>query len=29
VAVVTNGAQFEHQGRDLWDLAVLAKELLS
>jgi len=29
VAVVTNGAQFEQQGRDLWDLAVLAKEVLS
>jgi hypothetical protein len=29
VAVVTNGAQFEEQGRDLWDLAVLARELLS
>ena len=29
VAVLTNGAQFEQQGRDLWDLAVLAKELLS
>jgi hypothetical protein len=29
VAVVTNGAQFQQQGRDLWDLAVLTKEVLS
>jgi hypothetical protein len=29
VVVISNGARFEQQGRDLWDLAVLAKELLS
>ncbi|MHB8655573.1 MAG: SIR2 family protein [Terriglobia bacterium] len=29
VAVMTSGTRFEQQGRDLWDLDVLAKELLS
>ena len=29
VAMVTKGHQFEHQGCDLWDLGVLAKELLT
>lgn len=29
VAMVTNGYQFEHQGHDLWDLGILAKELLT
>ena len=29
VAMVTQGHQFEHQGQDLWDLGVLAKELLT
>ena len=29
VAMATNGANFEHQGQDLWDLGVLAKELLT
>ena len=29
VAMVAKGHRFEHQGRDLWDLGVLAKELLT
>jgi hypothetical protein len=29
VAMVTNGYQFEHEGHDLWDMGVLAKELLT
>jgi SIR2-like domain len=29
VAMVTRGHRFEHQGHDLWDLGVLAKELLT
>jgi hypothetical protein len=29
VVVVTKGHQFEHLGNDLWDLGVLAKELLT
>lgn len=29
VAMVTKGHRFEHQGHDLWDLGVLAKELLT
>lgn len=29
VAMVTKGHRFEHQGPDLWDLGVLAKELLT
>ena len=29
VIVLSNGVQLEQKGRDLWDLAVLAKELLS
>lgn len=29
VAMVTNGYQFEHRGYDLWDMGVLAKELLT
>jgi hypothetical protein len=29
VAMVTNGHQFEHKGHDLWDLGILAKELLA
>ena len=29
VAMVTKGHQLEHQGHDLWDLGVLAKELLT
>ncbi|MCG3773944.1 MAG: hypothetical protein JW395_0761 [Nitrospira sp.] len=29
VVMVTNGDQFEHQGHDLWDLGVLAQELLT
>ena len=29
MAVVTNGTRFEHPGRDLWDLGILAKELLA
>lgn len=28
-AMVTKGYRFEHQGHDLWDLGVLAKELLT
>ena len=29
VAMVTKGCRFEHEGHDLWDLGVLAKELLT
>lgn len=29
VAMVTKGNRFEHHGHDLWDLGVLAKELLT
>ena len=29
VVMVTHGHRFEHQGHDLWDLGVLAKELLT
>ncbi|MEP7151222.1 MAG: hypothetical protein ABI856_05890 [Nitrospira sp.] len=29
IAVVTNSHQFEHVGHNLWDLGVLAKELLA
>ena len=29
VAMVTKGHRFEHKGHDLWDLGVLAKELLT
>jgi hypothetical protein len=29
VALVTGSAQFEHQGQELWDIGVLAKELLT
>lgn len=29
VAMVTNGHQFEQKGHDLWDMGVLAKELLT
>ncbi len=29
VVMVTKGHRFEHQGHDLWDLGVLAKELLT
>jgi hypothetical protein len=29
VAMVTKGSQFEHEGHNLWDLGVLAKELLT
>lgn len=29
VAMVTKGHRFEHQGHELWDLGVLAKELLT
>jgi hypothetical protein len=29
VAMVTKGDRFEHQGHDLWDLGVLARELLT
>ena len=29
VAMVTKGHRFEHQGHDLWDLGILAKELLT
>ncbi len=29
VAMMTKGHRFEHQGHDLWDLGVLAKELLT
>ena len=29
VAMVTKGHRFEHQGHDLWDLGVLAEELLT
>ena len=29
VAMVAKGHRFEHQGHDLWDLGVLAKELLT
>jgi hypothetical protein len=29
IAVLTNGAQFERQGHNLWDIEVLSKELLS
>lgn len=28
VAVVTKGQNFEHQGQNLWDLGILAKEIL-
>ena len=29
IAMVTKGDRFEHKGHDLWDLGVLAKELLT
>jgi hypothetical protein len=29
VAMVTKGYRFEHQGHDVWDLGILAKELLT
>jgi hypothetical protein len=29
VTMITNGHRFEHPGHDLWDLSVLAKELLT
>ncbi len=29
IAMATKGYRFEHQGHDLWDLGVLAKELLT
>lgn len=29
VAMVTKGHRFDHQGHDLWDLGVLAKELMT
>lgn len=29
VVMVTNGHQFEHAGSDVWDLGILAKELLA
>jgi hypothetical protein len=29
VTMVTNGHRFEQQGHDLWDLSILARELLT